>query len=135
MSMRKSVLAGLALGLGLAAAGSVSAADTCTGVKVRFKNATADEIKVEKFEYLEKDTNTWHDETAVFGPDGKQLLEPDKSLPFTRDLARVKGDPGTKLRASYRHHIGGNKWGPERQATVGPFQCTDGVEKTLVMNQ
>jgi len=135
MSMRKSVLSLLALGLGLAAAGTVSAADTCKDVKIVFKNATGDEIKVTKFEYLEKDVNTWHLEADAFGPDGKQLLEPDKSWPITRDLAKVKGDPGTKFRASYNHHIGGNKYGPEKQATIGPFQCTDGINKVVVMNQ
>lgn len=135
MSMRKAVLAVLALGLGLAAAGSVSAADTCTGVKIKFQNATNDEIKVTKIEYLEKDTNTWHDESDAFGPDGKLLIEMGNARSISRDLAKVKGDPGTKLRGSYHHHIGGNAWGPQRVVTMGPFQCTDGVDKTLVLNQ
>jgi hypothetical protein len=134
MSIRKPLLGALALGLGLFAAGSVSAQDTCNNVTITFKNATPDEIKVTRFEYFEQDRNDWHTE-HLLGVDGFKKIEHDKSWSSTRDLGSVGGDAGTKFKATYQHHIGGTSWGPDKVVTVGPFTCTDGLDKTLVLNK
>lgn len=132
MSMRKSVLAVLTLGLGLAAAGSVSAA-TCSNVKINMKNDTPDEIKVTKFEY--EDGGAWKTEN-MFGVDGHQKIESGApNFTWTRDLGGVGGE-STKFKATYKHHSGGTVWGPDKTVTIGPFTCVDNnTDKTLVLNK
>lgn len=131
MSMRKSVLAVLALGLGLGMAGSVSAA-TCSNVKITLKNDTADEIKVTKFQY--EDAGAWPSEN-MFGVDGYQKIESGHGFTWTRDLGGTGGEK-TRFKATYKHHIGGTSWGPDKTVTIGPFTCVDNnTDKTLVLNQ
>ena len=131
MSVRKFVLAVLAVSLGSAAGGSAWAA-TCSRVEITLHNGSADQIKVTKFEY--EDAGVWKTD-GMFGSEGYQKLDAGMRLTWTRNLEGVGGE-STKFKATYQHHIGGAKWGTDKVVTIGPFTCVDTTtKKTLELNK
>ena len=113
--------------------GAFAANDNCNNVVIRLKNATSDEIKITTFQYFDFDKSKWRTE-SMFGIDGFQKLEPGKSMPWTRDLEHVGADD-TKFKVTYQHHIGGTKWGTDRNVTTGTFKCQDGLSKEVSLDQ
>ena len=81
----------------------------CENFTIILKNSCDGEIKATKFEY--KDGSNWKIEN-MFGVDGIQKIEQDHQLPFTRNLGGI-GDENTCFRVTYKHHLGGTKWGDE----------------------
>lgn len=105
---------------------------TCARVEISFHNGSADSIKVTKFEY--QDGGAWKSED-MFGGEGHQTFDPGARLTWTRDLAGVAG-ASTSFKATYRHHLGGDKWGAEKVVAIGPFTCVSGkTKKTLELNK
>ena len=103
-------------------------AQTCDNVRITIKNSTSDEIKVKRLEYA--DGATFFTETGIFGVDGFQKLNPNQSVPFTRDLEHVGGST-TRIRVTYAHHIGGSKWGPDRTFETSSFTCIDATSRLV----
>lgn len=103
------------------------ASDTCKNVKIGIENATSDEIKVTKFEYLDKDKEKYRTENLL-GIDGHQKIEPGQTFKVTRDLQQV-GNDETRFQVTYSHRIGGDKY--ERSLTeISPrFTCSDNEKK------
>lgn len=106
--------------------------DKCSNVVITLTNATADEIKVTKFEYYDYTAGKWRTE-SMFGVDGHQKIEPGKSWTKTQDLEHVKNDK-TKFKVTYESHIGGTKWGPPVSKTTSDFTCADNIRKEVLID-
>ncbi|WP_373540233.1 hypothetical protein [Chamaesiphon sp.] len=110
------------------------ASDTCNNVDITLTNSTPDEIKITKLEYYDFDKGQYRTETGVFGVDGKQNLERGQSFPIAnRDLEKVNDD-STQIRVTYRHRIGGDKYGSTVTDSTPTFTCRDNMSKTVVLN-
>jgi hypothetical protein len=107
--------------------------DTCKDVKITMSNNTSDEIKLTTLEYHDKDVDKWRTEHP-FGVDGFQKLEHDKAMTTTRDLEHVSNDK-TKLRVTYKHHMGGTKWGNDITVTTDEFTCKDNSAHTVALSK
>jgi hypothetical protein len=103
----------------------------CENFKVTLKNSADGEIKATKFEY--KDGSNWKTEN-MFGLDGYQKIEKDHSVPFTRDLGGI-GDESTCFKVTYKHHIGGTKWGDDIVEMTDSFTAHDNGSKTVTLTR
>jgi hypothetical protein len=113
---------------------AVAASDTCKNVRITLTNSTPDEIKLKKLEYYDGDKKQWREEATMFGIiDEKQNLEQTKSFTRTRDLEKVNDDL-TKLRVTYSHRIGGNKYEPPVTEISPQFTCSDGMNREVILN-
>jgi hypothetical protein len=120
------------VGLLLTAAATAFAQDTCSNVDIKLTNATADEIKVTKFEYYDYTDTKWRTE-SMFGLDGHQKLEPGKSWTKKQDLEHIEDDK-TKFKVTYQWHIGGSKWGDPVTKVTTDFTCRDNMSKEVVID-
>ncbi len=128
---RKSLLVLLvALGMSLGAATGAIAAN-CQDFVIKIKNATSDEIKATKFQY--KDRSKWRTEN-MFGVDGHQKIEREKTLKWTRNLQRVGGE-NTHFKVTYKHRGGGTVWGNAMTESTDTFECNDGDSKLVVIDR
>lgn len=114
---------------------AIAGSETCKNVNITMRNSTPDEIQITKLEYFESDRNKWHTETGVFGIDGKQNLERNQPFTVTRDLEKVDNDPNTKIKVTYRHRIGGDKYEPSVTETSSNFTCRDNMPKEVVLDK
>lgn len=108
---------------------AIAGSETCKNVDIKLINATNDEIKVTKLEYFDRDNRQYRTETGIFGPDGKQDLVAS-GPPFTiakRDLEKVNNER-TNIRVTYRHLIGGNKYGSSKTEITPDFTCRSNAE-------
>ena len=103
---------------------------TCEDFTIRLQNSTDGEIKVTKFEY--KDGSSFKTEN-MFGIDGHQKIEKDHTVSFTRNLGGI-GDESTQFRVTYKHHIGGTRWGDDNVQLTETFVAHDNDSKTVVLN-
>ncbi len=118
------------LALSLAVIPSATAAN-CQDFNFTIKNATSDEIKVKKIEYL--DQGTWRTEHAL-GIDGYKKLEPGKAETFNRNLERIGGE-ATRFRITYAHHNGGSQWEDDIVFESSSFTCNDKGSTTITLVQ
>jgi hypothetical protein len=102
---------------------------TAENFKIILHNSTDAEVKVTKFEY--KDGSIWKTENML-GFDGYQKIERYHSIPFVRNLQGI-GDEITHFRVTYKHHLGGTKWGPDICEVTDTFTCHDNDEKTVTL--
>ena len=129
MPLKKAFPVALALALGQAPASTAAA--PCSNVEITLHNGSADPIKVTSFQY--EDEGSWKSD-QLFGADGYQKLEAGMRLTWKRDLPGV-GGKSTRLKATYQHYLGGEKWGAEKVVTIGPLVCADNARKTLELNK
>ena len=101
----------------------------CEDFRITLINNTHGEIKVTKFEY--KDGSNWKTENML-GLDGLQKIEKDHGFTWTRDLEGIGGE-STQFRVTYRHHVGGFKWGDEISAVTGAFTALDNGSRTVTL--
>lgn len=104
---------------------------TCENFLITLKNSCDGEIKVSKFEY--KDGSKWDSEN-MFGVDGVQKIEKDHAIPFRRNLGGI-GEESTQFRVTYKHHLGGTKWGDDIVETTPAFTAHDNHSKTVVLTR
>lgn len=102
----------------------------CQDFTVTLQNSTDGEIKVTKFEY--KDGSKFKTENLL-GIDGHQKIEKDHSVSFKRNLQGI-GNESTQFQVTYKHHIGGIKWGNENVQTTEVFTAQDNGNKTVILN-
>jgi hypothetical protein len=101
----------------------------CENFKITLMNNTHAEIKVTKFEY--KDGSNWDTENML-GADGGQKIEKEHGFTWTRDLEGV-GNENTQFRVTYKHHIGGTKWGDDIRAVTSVFKALDNESRTVTL--
>lgn len=103
----------------------------CENFMITLQNSCDGEIKATKFEYL--DGSNWKTEN-MFNLDGHQKIEKDHAIPFNRALAGI-GDESTKFRVTYKHHLGGTKWGPTLVETTDAFVAHDNGSHTVALTK
>ena len=91
--------------------------DTCKNVKIKVINARPVQIKVTKIEYYDYDRGKWRSEAFV-----NRKISKTKSYTWNRNLEHVKNDK-TKVRITYKDHLGGTRWGSARTETGGTHTC------------
>lgn len=103
----------------------------CEDFRIILKNHADGEVKATKFEY--KDGSKWKTEN-MFGLDGIQKIEKDHQVSFTRNLGGI-GDESTKFRVTYKHHIGGTRWGSKLCEITSAFVAHDNGSKTVTLSR
>lgn len=101
----------------------------CGDFKITLMNGTHGEIKVTKFEY--KDGSNWKTENML-GADGHQKIEEDHGFTWTRDLEGV-GNEDTQFRVTYKHHVGGTKWGDDKCMVTSVFRALPNEGRTVTL--
>jgi hypothetical protein len=99
-----------------------AASGTCKDVQITLKNASNDTIKVTKFEYKDVDENKFRTE-LILGINGKEFINPRKSVAKVRDLGKINRGDLTSFRVTYEKKIGGTKFEAPIIFTTEEFAC------------
>lgn len=95
--------------------------DNCKDVRISVFNDHPVEVKVTKIEYRDYDKeNKWRSEALV-----NRKIATTKHYQFSRNLEHVKNDD-TKIRITYKEHLGGSRWGKELTVTGSKHECSKG---------
>lgn len=125
------IIAATSLGLMAMPGYALAIGDVCSNVEITFKNDTADEIKITKFQYYDYSADKWRTE-SMFGVDGHQKILPGKEWTKKQDLEHIEKDT-TKFKATYQRHIGGTKWEDAVSTVTDDFTCRDKMRKTVTI--
>ncbi|MDJ0870769.1 MAG: hypothetical protein QNJ87_03270 [Gammaproteobacteria bacterium] len=115
--------------------GLVQADSKCSNVNIQITNEYRDpvkkakvDIKVVDFEYWDKEDDKWRDEATR-----NKRIHPGQTETWNKNLGKVGGQTGTKLKVHYRYRQAGSRWSAKHTKVSSPFKCVDGTAVAVVV--
>jgi hypothetical protein len=126
--MSKSVISSaLFLILSALATSTASADANCEDVDIeltnRFvQNGDNKDVRVTDLQYFDAEDGKWRNEVVANARIGF-----GDAHTYTRDLERVGGEAGVRIKVFFQYNLGGTAWSDTLTATSPTFTCVDGM--------
>jgi hypothetical protein len=126
--MNKSIVSGaLFLVLSVTAASTASADANCEDVDIELtnqfvQNGDNKDIRVTDLQYFDAEDGKWRNEVT-----SNARIGFGDAHTYTRDLERVGGETGVRIKVFFQYNLGGTAWSDTFTATSQAFTCVDGM--------